>query len=197
MMAGKTAAARLAFDRLVKVDPLGFMTYWLRGAIPFFEGNFPEASAEWRQILRLAPDNPLARAWTAPAVAYAGDLEGALDLLADPELPKGEDVGSRLCRIQSCALQGDREGALQEITPEYRQTVSRDGGWAWLTAAPLAFVGAVDESVEWLENAVRRGGFINYPMLAEHDPFLAKLRGTDRYETLLEEVQKRWETFEV
>ncbi len=197
MMVGKTAAARSVFDRLVKVDPLGLMTYWLRGALPFYEGAFSQASSEWRLMRELNPGNPLFTAWTVSAVAYAGDLEGALDLLADPELPKGEEAGSRLCRIQNCALRGDREGALQEITPEFRQTVSRDGAWAWLTAAPLAFVGAVDESVEWLEKAVRRGGFINYPMLAEHDPFLAILRGTDRYEMLLEEVQKRWETFEV
>jgi hypothetical protein len=173
------------------------MTFWLRGAVPFFQGHFPEASVEWRKMFEFAPGNPLLKAWAAPAIAYGGDIGASLDLLAEPELPEGDDVGSRLCRIQNCALQGDREGALNAITPAFRQTVIRDGGWAWLTAAPLAFVGAVDEAFEWLEYAVSRGGFINYPMLAEHDPFLTKLRGRPEYETLLERVKKEWEKFEV
>ena len=131
------------------------------------------------------------------AVAYSGDLEGAIGLLTDPGLPEGEDVGSCLCRIQWCALRGDKEGALRVITPAYRQTVIRDGGWAHLTAALLAFVGATDEAVEYLEHGVRRGGFINYPMLSEHDPFLPKLRGNPRYEALLQEAKRAWDEFEV
>jgi len=192
MMAGKTVAAGSVLERLEKVDPLGTMTYWLRGALPFFEGDFRAASTEWGELLKINPDNPLIKAWTAPAVAYAGDLEGALHLLTDPLLPDGEDAGSRFCRIQSSALKGDKAGALREITPEFRQTVNRDGAWAWLAAAPLAFVGAVDEAVGLLEHGVRRGGFINYPMLSEHD-----LRGDPRYQALLEEAKQRWENFEV
>jgi len=36
-------------------------------------------------------------------------------------------------------------------------------------------------------------GFINFPFLAEHDPFLADLRRDPGFTALLAEVKPRWE----
>jgi TolB-like protein len=195
--AGKTAAARPLVELLVRLDPLSVLTHWLLGAVPFFEGDFQKASVEWQRLCKVAPDVPLWRLGYALAVSYTGDRERALAILDDTGVPGGEDAGPRLYRMLKSALENDRGGALREITPEFRETLIRDGSWAHLAAAPLAFVGAVDESIDLLEHAVRRGGFINFPMLAEHDPFLAKLRGDPRYEALVAEAQERWEAFEV
>jgi hypothetical protein len=195
--AGKTDVVSPLIARLQKLDPLALLTHLLRGAIPFFQGQFWKASEEWRRLAKMMSDSPVFRFHYAWATAYAGDIPGALDFLMSTGPPEGEDVGSRLHRLLKCALQNDREGALQEITPDFRKTVNRDGSWAHFAAAPLAFVGAVDEAIELLEHGVRRGGFINYPMLAEYDPFLAKLRGDPRYEALVEEARQGWEKFEV
>jgi len=43
--------------------------------------------------------------------------------------------------------------------------------------------------------AVERG-FINYPFLAEYDPFLATLRQDPRFLRLMEMVRDRWSRFE-
>jgi non-specific serine/threonine protein kinase len=48
----------------------------------------------------------------------------------------------------------------------------------------------------WLENAVNRG-FINYPLLAEKDLFLANMRGEPRFKKLMKRVKYEWEHFEV
>ena len=40
-------------------------------------------------------------------------------------------------------------------------------------------------------------GFINYPMLAEHDPLLESIRGEERFERRLVRVKREWENFEV
>jgi len=50
--------------------------------------------------------------------------------------------------------------------------------------------------LNWLEHAVDRG-FINYPLLAEKDPFLANIRGEERFKKLMERVKHEWEHFEV
>jgi hypothetical protein len=63
-------------------------------------------------------------------------------------------------------------------------------------AAAFAFLGAADEAFEWLEHAVA-AGFVHYPMLAEHDPFLASVRGDARFLKLLARVKEEWEQFEV
>ena len=52
-----------------------------------------------------------------------------------------------------------------------------------------------DEAVGWLRGGLERG-FINHPLLAEHDPFLAGLRGEPAFQALLGEVEERWNAFE-
>jgi len=62
-------------------------------------------------------------------------------------------------------------------------------------AAFCAMIDARDQAIDWLERAARRG-FINYPMLAEYDPFLKRLRGEPRFARLLDEVKREWESLE-
>jgi hypothetical protein len=45
-----------------------------------------------------------------------------------------------------------------------------------------------------VREAVRQG-FINYPFLSKHDPFLESLRGDAEYKALMEHVQRRWQAF--
>jgi len=39
-------------------------------------------------------------------------------------------------------------------------------------------------------------GMFNYPFLAQHEPFLAPIRGEARFLALLEQARKQWDTFE-
>jgi len=54
-----------------------------------------------------------------------------------------------------------------------------------------------EEAIDWLEHAALNRGFINYPLLAEKDPFLANIRSEPRFQKLMERVKKEWEEFEV
>ncbi len=59
--------------------------------------------------------------------------------------------------------------------------------------APLREDG--ERAVYWLSAATKRG-FINYPFLAHHDPFLKKVHAYQPFDQLLQQVRKRWEAFE-
>lgn len=67
--------------------------------------------------------------------------------------------------------------------------------------APLGFaefyalIGETDEALEWLELGLELG-FINYPALAEKNPYLENLRGDQRFQKLMVRVKKEWEEFE-
>ena len=52
-----------------------------------------------------------------------------------------------------------------------------------------------DEALSWLENAYDRG-FINWPLLASKGPWLANIRGEDRFKSLMVKVRDEWENFE-
>ena len=54
----------------------------------------------------------------------------------------------------------------------------------------------MDEALEWIENAVRRG-FLNYRFLSEYDPLLENLRDDERFQALMAEARKRFESLEV
>ena len=53
-----------------------------------------------------------------------------------------------------------------------------------------------DEALRWLEHAIDRG-WINYPLLAEQDPFLENVRGEERFKKLMDRIKPEWERFEV
>ncbi len=62
------------------------------------------------------------------------------------------------------------------LTPEMARTTAGDAYWSHHVAMMYASLGRDEEAMRWIEQAVNVG-FINYPMLAEHDPYLMRLRG--------------------
>jgi len=54
----------------------------------------------------------------------------------------------------------------------------------------------LDDALQWLEHAVDIG-WINYPLMAEKDPFLESLRGDPRFQQLMVRAKHEWEIFEV
>ena len=63
---------------------------------------------------------------------------------------------------------------------------------AMFTADAYALIDRRDDSIHWVRKAVEHG-FINYPFLAEHDPFLCDVRDEPGFKQLLAEVKPRWE----
>ena len=57
---------------------------------------------------------------------------------------------------------------------------------AWYLAGGYALIGRRDDALRWLRQAIELG-FINYPLLATHDPFLESLRGDAEYEALMQQ----------
>jgi hypothetical protein len=79
---------------------------------------------------------------------------------------------------------------------DMRRTLRRDPVWSYYYASFSALGGLDEVALDWLENTIDQG-FINYPLLAEHDPFLKRLRGNGRYDALMESVKREWESFEI
>ena len=64
-----------------------------------------------------------------------------------------------------------------------------------MIGACYANLGIVEEAVAWLRQSTERG-FINYPFLAEKEPFLARIRSEPQVQEVLKEVKQRWEVFD-
>jgi hypothetical protein len=61
-------------------------------------------------------------------------------------------------------------------------------------AQAYALAGDASNATEWMSVAIDKG-FVNYPFLARHDPFFARLAGSADYDRLLARTRERWESF--
>lgn len=194
--AHRPLAAAPVCDRLMQVDPIAFQTYWTQGGLAFYAGEFDSALRWWRELFERYPTAAYAPYAYATALIYAGQSDAALPILDQNAAAHPGNAIAKAGLVLKYGLLQDKSSAYAEMDPEFVETCKRDHDYAHHLAVAFALLGEATEALVWLETAVN-AGFINYPMLAEHDPFLKPLRGQSRYETLMERVKHEWESFEV
>ena len=185
-------AARSYYKRLVAVDPWGGMN---PGWVEYYDGRFDASLEGFRKEYEMDPHSPYTRWAYGSVLVWAGRIDEGCEMLDRAARDAPETTFGRIATFLTCALRGKSDEAIRAMTPELRAAAWGDIQLAWMVAAILAILGKKDEAVEWLEQAVRRG-FINYPFLAEQEPFLESIRGEPRFQSLMEEVKRRWEAFE-
>jgi len=75
--------------------------------------------------------------------------------------------------------------------------MKRDMQYSYHAASFYSYLDQPNDALDWLEHASLNRGCINYPLLAEKDPWLANIRGEPRFKKLMERVKYEWEHFEV
>jgi non-specific serine/threonine protein kinase len=196
MSSGKIAAAIPICEKLLKLDPLDFHTNWTHAALPLYDGRYDEALRSWLKLYEMFPEYPQAQFYTALALAYNQNIDQAFAVIDKSASLNPDNVVVKLGLMLKYAIEKDKERAYQQMNPEFRKTCLRDGSYCHNLADIFAILKEKTEALDWLEHAVNRG-FINYPLLAEKDPFLANIRGEERFKKLMERVKKEWEEFEV
>ena len=90
----------------------------------------------------------------------------------------------------------EKEAALSVVTPKLAEVTKGDEHAPTWMASGFAMLGEKETAIEWLEHANRKG-FLNYPFLAEYDPFLANIRDESGFKQLIKKIKAQWEAFEV
>ena len=193
---GKIPAAVPYFERLVRIDPLGFTTPWFQGAQHFYGGQYDDALQAWRRCYELHPDNPFSQFYYALTLCYRNQLSEAFPIIDHSAKANPNHTLTKLGFVLKYGLQGDKESTFKEMTQDFRKTCQRDSSYSHHLAGIFALLDEKEEAFNWLENAVSRG-FINYPLLSQKDPWLENLRGEERFKKLMERVRREWEEFEV
>ena len=193
---GRISEARHLVGRLLKIDPLNLLTYFLSGAVEVFDGKFKKGIKELDKALQMDEQNPFIKFWLARDLSYAQLLSEAHNLSALIEKEAPGTVWAGLASFHTYALENKRSEALQTVTADFRKSVRDDESFPIWMAESYALIGEIGEAIEWIENAVN-WGFINYPFLMEYDPFFDNIRGEPRFKKLMERVKYEWEHFEV
>ena len=173
-------------DRLAQIDPLSAITPLVRSSYHRANGRFDEGVSFGRKAADMSPGS-MVPFLVAMHLASAGlREEGAALLERTATALPGTALGDGASFL-GYALRGDRERALEVSTPmignEFAAVFMAEG--CMLTERP-------DDALRWIRRAIDHG-FINYPFLTRHDPFLPALRSDARFVQMMAEVKPRWE----
>jgi serine/threonine-protein kinase len=189
--AGLPSFAHLAEDE-VRVDPLTAITWLALAFSRHINGRFGDVSEPARKVVELAGASSPLQIYAAWYLASAGLRDEAIAILEPVGADLSGTVNGSWALFFMHALAGNADQALAEVTPELEWAASFVEVFALAIADGFAAIERHEEAIAWTRTAVSCG-FVNYPFLAQHDPFLATMRDDPRFQELLSEVKPRWE----
>ena len=196
LISGKVEAARPLIARLLAVDPLTPVSRCMPGWADILEGKFASAAAPYRQMFEMDPGNPMARLFYVWVLMLAQQPTAAAAVADGFSYEVRETVLARTSAFLVQPLNGDAAASHAVVTPAIESLASTTDVFPRMLAEGYALVGLQERALHWLEIAVARG-FINFPFLAYHDPFVANLRTDPRFGRLMVTVKGRWDGFAV
>jgi TolB-like protein/class 3 adenylate cyclase len=193
--AGKFKEIIYYTERLMQLDPLSFPANWYNAAQYIFIGEYDQALQPGKRLYELHPENPFSQFLYSLILAYNNKLEEAIPIIHHNAQKNPDTVYAKLGLILKYAFHGDNTQVQKEITNDFEKTVLRDLTYSHHLSGFLALMDNKEEALKWMENAIN-AGLINYPLIAEKDPFLENIRGEKRFKELLQKVKAQWENFE-
>jgi len=192
---GKNSEAARFGEKALQIDPVNSTWRAMSGVQSFFEGRFDLAAERLREAHEMAPKVPMLRFWYALSLAYAKRFRESLSILdIHSEASSSDTIFVPLGKLLKASLQGEGEKISPLLTPGVLKTFKRDPQLSYHLGSFYSFLNQPANALDWLENAIGRG-ICPYPFM-EVDPFLANIRGEERFKKLMERVKYEWEHFE-
>ena len=193
---GKISAAISLVEKLQQIEPFDFLTNFLHTCLYFYSGQFVEFLRETQKVIKIYSEIPYVIFTHALALAYNKRTKEAFRFI---ELNTDKNMDNALAKL-GCMVKYSLEGklykVLQILTPDFKKTCLRDPTFCHHLSGIFSLLNEKDEALKWIENAIN-AGFLNYPLLADLDPFLENIRGEERFKKLMKRVKYEWENFEV
>lgn len=195
LISGKVGAARPLIARVIAVDPLTPVHRCMPGFADMMEGRFASAVEPYRQMFELDPGNPMARLFYLLILILNQQAEAVRAIAESFPAEVRDSVPGRIAAFLAHAFAGNLEKMHAAVSAEVEAVATATELFPRLLAQGYALAGIPDRALYWLEIAIDRG-FINYPFLAQYDPFFQRLRTDPRFVRLTAIARDRWERFE-
>jgi eukaryotic-like serine/threonine-protein kinase len=194
-VAGRVPMARALMERLQQVDPLTSINLAMYGIVAMCDGDYAEALRWTQRAVDVDPGNPTHRMLHAQALAANGRREEAVGILHPVASDAPSMAWARLAAALAFALEGNREQVLGVLTSDLRDAARWDDIFSWWMADSFALVGETEAAIDSVERMIELG-IVNYPFLAQHEPFLSSIRSEPRFCALMDVALQRWNAFE-
>ncbi|NIO37178.1 protein kinase [Candidatus Bathyarchaeota archaeon] len=196
LYAGKPDPIVPLIVKLKKIEPLDMWTFFFAGMLHYVTGQSELALQEWRRAYEIDTKNPSWQHWYARALIGTGQDDEAFAIIEQGAQATPNHVHTKLALMLKHGLQGDKDKAVQEMSPDFQEWCRREAGWSSFIADSFALLNEKEEALDWLEHSVNQG-YIDYPYFTKKDPYLDNIRGEERFKKLMERVKHEWENFEV
>lgn len=193
---GNIPAATTICERVMKLDPFDFLSNVNQKSLSFYDGRFERALADWQRLYEMYPDNLYMHFWYALILVYNEMFEKAFTIVDKCVKKDPGNLYTKLSLMLKFMCLNDKENAVNIMTSDLIETCRRDATYSHHIAGFFAMLNDKPRALDWIEDTVDHG-FINYPLLAERDPFLENIRGEERFRKLMKRVKYEWENFEV
>jgi len=194
-VAGRVPMARALMERLQQVDPLTSINLAMYGIVAMCDGDYAEALRWTQRSVDVDPGNPTHRMLHAQTLAATGRPEEAIAILHGVAKDAPSMAWARLAAALGFALEGNRAQVLNVLTADLREAARWDDVFSWWMADSFALVGETEAALDSVERMIELG-IVNYPFLAEYEPFFASIRSESRFGALMEEARRQWNAFE-
>ena len=144
----------------------------------------------------MSSENPGVRFFYAWVTAWVQDNKTTFEVLELIIAETPESIFAALSLIMKFTLLGEKEKALEFITPDFLGAAEHVEVFSRFFMEFFALLGEKEKAMDWVEKTIERG-FTNYPFLAKHSPFLNTIRDENRFHRILETAKTRWENFKV
>jgi serine/threonine protein kinase/Tfp pilus assembly protein PilF len=193
--AGKGALVSPLLERARQIDPLNAIRSGTQYEVYMSEGKFDLVLEFAQKWFEADPESPLAQTGLALALTYNHRFTEALPIIDRLAEKSPDNVTASFMLLLKYSMLKDREKAFQVLTPDFQKTCRRDFQWSYNVASDLSLLGAKEEALDWLENAINRG-CLDYRLM-ERDFLLDNIRGEERFKKLMERAKTESDRFEV
>jgi eukaryotic-like serine/threonine-protein kinase len=180
------------YDHLLAINPKDIVIVsFNRARIYTFQNRFEDAIQELEKGRTVEPEHPLIKTFLAVALINQGQVDWAQTLIEEvlAQNPHLDGVQPILAWCYSARGEHDKARAL--VTDRVKEIAFSDHDIAFWLASFYGMEGLVDEALEWVQLAIKRGNE-NYPLFAQSRK-LDSLRGDPRFVELMEDLRQRWE----
>jgi len=192
---GRTRAVIPLEERTIQIDPLNPLAHVHSGFNRMWDGQYSLA-VERLGKLHLSFHEDVMTKWSyGLSLAYVGRKEEAGLIFDEVAREQPGTIFACLGLAFKCALEEKRSETLAMLDSNPAIQNPWDFQIAYWKTECLALAGEKELALDCLERDVDLG-MSNYPLMSELDPFLANIRGEERFQKLIERVKYEWQHFE-
>jgi serine/threonine protein kinase len=192
---GRKRAVLPLEEKTIKIDPLNPLAHVHSGFNRMWDGEYALAVERLGKLHRSFPEDLMTKWSYGLSLAYTGRNEEAGSIFGEVARDQPGTLFACLGLAFKYALQGKKSEALAALDSNPSIQNPWDFQTAYWKTECLALIGEKERALDLLERDVDFG-MSNYPLMNELDPFLAGIRGEERFQKLMKRVKYEWEHFE-